>query len=1415
MTQGSALDPVVELLTSQHSAARLREVFSNHDLAASLAEGDERLQMAGALILAQEIAERLATKRDSSEPRIHVYASLHVFDDQAAVQDAMSRLLRKLTTPSDRDTVVDKLAFVGTIAAVDAFDPPDEVTLSKSEATRVRFACWLLLSAAAEFDPPILAEVFDTQFVPTTLGRVLLDAYRTDTGQTGLLEASIAQLALALEQASSRSKPGNLYNLGLAIRDRARATVSEDVHAQAFKLLWEAYGLVEAEKRAQYGLELAISANELSEFRSIERARQSLWTSLFVIHDPRLLDVPAKVVRIALQACALVAVQSEELDEIELVQGVAERLRNWPLSKADLVAVEFQCETVGLAQDLYEHRWDDALRDLERLFDLGGLSYRSQMLAVLVLLIEKTVHSQELRTASKPATHNEHDDPASDRFVRYCVDLFEACDPLDPETVNLGLLLILMTVYFGAHRRGIVLLDSMLAKVRNCVPPSDYLSPVAVFSLVAAVANDDDFASVISGLRLREVQRQGDSAATFLRLLLCQIVLLRTLGLEVVPRVQNWATEAAVQIRDDPTSSADARWAAWGVIFLLLWAAPSRMDWGSADVDLPQLKRDVKASSFTAAHDGVRAAILKAIDASGNWESLGVPAVHCLLPGGSADGSGNQPASSTVESVWVRRLLDEVRVATEELCGIARHRAEGARGLLGVLSDLALRAAQALFDADLREIAISLARAAIVDAPRDSLARNSLASGLINRALYVGDLDALGEVIAVCDAGLEIAEPHTLTEASLLANRGVALRVQSNFGIDHSGLASAVENLRSANEIGQEVLSANPTSEDVRSTVAGYCTSLALALYDGDIRGFGEWHQEAISTAREATKLAQGSTRAALAELVLARLARLSAGRDEEWTGIAEDALERAALASTGDQSKYQFDGERLEILAESALATGNRAMQEESLTAVSSWIEGSAWTLGAIRLRVLAGRLLLSLDRPAEALDTLQAAARAARSAGLAGVSEAHQTFWLRELSTMAIAASGAALSCNEISTALDELALARMVLLSSPADAVAAARVQFARRHRGLPNGPEGAVAPSGSILSGSSGKCLLVLVPGDRHGWRVTITESGHEVEPIAELADDVIRKRAAIYWTEYARCWSGGRVVPLSVALRFAAHLAAVDDWLGPIVWQDQAQVDAQEVGICLGGLLNSFPLLGSSFRRQCGVVRLAALDAHQQFLPVFDPAMDRTPTVLLVAPDLQPGLEHEIVEEELRRIHACYGRGYNVTELIGTDIEQLREEMEQADVIHIAAHCNSDPVRPMRSWIDLGQSRLEASEVARWNLSRSRCLILAACDTGAAGVVVPDEIYGFVGASLKAGVPEVVAASFPIPSSSTCDLMECFHMALSSGSNASEALRAAHSMMEGTPEYGPAGPMALLDWSGFEVHSSLGTWMRYA
>lgn len=124
------------------------------------------------------------------------------------------------------------------------------------------------------------------------------------------------------------------------------------------------------------------------------------------------------------------------------------------------------------------------------------------------------------------------------------------------------------------------------------------------------------------------------------------------------------------------------------------------------------------------------------------------------------------------------------------------------------------------------------------------------------------------------------------------------------------------------------------------------------------------------------------------------------------------------------------------------------------------------------------------------------------------------------------------------------------------------------------------------------------------------------------------------------------------------------------------------------------------------------------------------------------------------------------------------LAQLRDEVAEADLVHIACHAQFRADNPRFARLDLADASLTADEAEQLPLRPGATVVLSACDTGRVDGARGDEVVGLVRAFFVAGAARVLAAGWPVDDAVTRGFMSVFHTALASGASAAAALRAA-------------------------------------
>lgn len=193
---------------------------------------------------------------------------------------------------------------------------------------------------------------------------------------------------------------------------------------------------------------------------------------------------------------------------------------------------------------------------------------------------------------------------------------------------------------------------------------------------------------------------------------------------------------------------------------------------------------------------------------------------------------------------------------------------------------------------------------------------------------------------------------------------------------------------------------------------------------------------------------------------------------------------------------------------------------------------------------------------------------------------------------------------------------------------------------------------------------------------------------------------------------------------------------------------------------------------------------------ERLLSVGNPSFSRQSLPFL--PDLPSA------EREAREVSAYYDSARLMT---GRDAraDAVKEEMGHSEVIHLALHSVLNPRFPMRSKLLLAREPeaasdgspdggLAASDISVLALSRTRLVVLSACQTAAERYYSGEGMIGLARPFMAAGVPLVAASLWPVDSDSTAELMVRFHNHRKLGKlPTAEALRLAQLEMLNGPD----------------------------
>jgi CHAT domain-containing protein len=142
---------------------------------------------------------------------------------------------------------------------------------------------------------------------------------------------------------------------------------------------------------------------------------------------------------------------------------------------------------------------------------------------------------------------------------------------------------------------------------------------------------------------------------------------------------------------------------------------------------------------------------------------------------------------------------------------------------------------------------------------------------------------------------------------------------------------------------------------------------------------------------------------------------------------------------------------------------------------------------------------------------------------------------------------------------------------------------------------------------------------------------------------------------------------------------------------------------------------------------------------------------------------------------------------------------LRQQIETANVIHLATHGYLHPVRAMSSGVLLtppekepesgetdNDGALQAWEIYSQLKLKAELVVLSACESGRGQEVKGEGLIGLTRALQYAGARSIVASQWKVADQSTATLMAAFHRSLRQGLSKDEALRQAMAQVRQNP-----------------------------
>jgi CHAT domain-containing protein len=155
-------------------------------------------------------------------------------------------------------------------------------------------------------------------------------------------------------------------------------------------------------------------------------------------------------------------------------------------------------------------------------------------------------------------------------------------------------------------------------------------------------------------------------------------------------------------------------------------------------------------------------------------------------------------------------------------------------------------------------------------------------------------------------------------------------------------------------------------------------------------------------------------------------------------------------------------------------------------------------------------------------------------------------------------------------------------------------------------------------------------------------------------------------------------------------------------------------------------------------------------------------------------------ELEYAATEASAVARCYG----VALRPHTMVDEALNALWVAEVWHLACHGRADPDDPMASYLALADRGLSLRETMATRPGTHRVAVLSACESAIPDRSRPDEVIGFPGALLQAGVAGVVASGWRVRQDAAACLSIRFHQLWRAGTPPAAALAGAQRWMRG-------------------------------
>jgi CHAT domain-containing protein len=282
------------------------------------------------------------------------------------------------------------------------------------------------------------------------------------------------------------------------------------------------------------------------------------------------------------------------------------------------------------------------------------------------------------------------------------------------------------------------------------------------------------------------------------------------------------------------------------------------------------------------------------------------------------------------------------------------------------------------------------------------------------------------------------------------------------------------------------------------------------------------------------------------------------------------------------------------------------------------------------------------------------------------------------------------------------------------------------------------------------------LLLLVAGTSTGVALHISRGNSRAVRLPGLTrEEVVMRVLELFSVQQMRHEAGG-------ALRWHERLEAATAWLYDTIFDPLiAEVGPLGPRLVLGvdGLLGALPFAAAwtpdpdAAGGRRSVIDTTALTVVPSALSL-GAAMKASATVPRKSVVIATPANTSLADLEWATVEAAEVAkilpGCVLLEGGDATREKVAAELENADVVHVAAHGQADLLNPLQSGVVLADGKmLTVADLLGQPARTRRLAVLSACETSVAGAVVPTEAVGLPAAFLSLGYAGVLGTLWPV------------------------------------------------------------------